>query len=447
MRLTIPRSMLDEIRKGMSKIISSNSTIPVYQHIKIESEPGKLRAVGTDGESALMFDAPIEENADGSGSCLLPVKEMSNIPGRARDIVTITAENEKKVCAEVASEGVVEKVHFSVPPVDKFPDIAFEDDLKFRKQAGDAAELIRYALRCTDNGPTRYSLNCLALEPNRIVATNGRKLFAGNSFAFPWRSKQPKLIPASKVFGCSAIRDAGDLSVAFAEGTVYFRFGDRWTLKLPVVEGSFPDWEPVVPKKARASIEFTEEDARQLIERLPTLPGDDDDNMPVGLLVDGSVRVLGKGERGQCETLDLPNATVTGRKAEIGFNRAFLIDGLKMGMRRFDIVGPNQPIVSRDDKKLFLFMPLGEAKETEQKKKETKKMENGKKNQTTGNNGADMDAIMGRLASLKDQAKRLLGTIVETEKAIKGCANDMRKREKLVKSTISSLKGLKELSG
>ena len=71
-------------------------------------------------------------------------------------------------------------------------------------------------------------------------------------------------------------------------------------------------------------------------------------------------------------------------------------------------------------------------------------MENGKKNQTTGNNGSDMDTIMGRLASLKDQAKRLLGSIVETEKAIKGCATDMKKKGKLVKSTLSSLK---ELSG
>ena len=146
MKLTIECGLLEEIKKGMNKTTSSSSTIAVYQHIKIESEPGKIRAIGTDGESALMFHAQIDKNVDGSGSALLPVKQMASIPGKAKDIATITATSDKKVTAEVSTDGAVERVHFSVPPVDEFLEIAFEDDLKFRKQHESAAELIGCAL-------------------------------------------------------------------------------------------------------------------------------------------------------------------------------------------------------------------------------------------------------------------------------------------------------------
>jgi len=69
------------------------------------------------------------------------------------------------------------------------------------------------------------------------------------------------------------------------------------------------------------------------------------------------------------------------------------------------------------------------------------------KTQTNGNNGSDMDTIMGQLATVKETAKQLVGSITEFERSLKTCASDLRKRERLVKSTISSLKGLKELGG
>ena len=188
------------------------------------------------------------------------------------------------------------------------------------------------------------------------------------------------------------------------------------------------------------------EDAKQLIDRLPGLSGADDENAAVRLTADGSVRIVARGEEGQSEALDFPNATVTGRKAEIGFNRAFLIDGLKTGLRRFGIAGSGDPAVARDDRKMFLFMRIVEAEpETKPQKKERKMTT--EKGKTDGNNGSDMDTILGQLAAVRETAKQLVASITEFERSLKTCDSDLRKRERLVKSTISSLKGLKELSG
>jgi len=448
MKLTIPRGVLDEIRKGMGKVISSRTTIALHQHIKIEAQANGLKALGTDGESALLFECDIDDTSAVPGMCLLPLKQLSAVPGGARDPVTITTDGDTKVTVAVTRKDTTDRIHFRVPPVGDFPADPFEDGLKFKAQAEGAAVLIGHALGCADSMANRYSLNCLALERDRIVATNGRKLYAANSFAFPWRSKQAKLVPASKAFRCKAIVEAGELSVAASASAVYFRFGDRWTLKLPVVDGHFPDWERVVPKKAKTSIEFTEEDAKLLMDRLPALPGADEDNAPIELAADGSVRLVAYDEHREHEALDLPDATVTGKKTHTSINRTYLLDGLKMGFRKFELVGPDRPIVARNDTMLFLFMPLGgvEDEHPDPERKEKEEMASDSKNQTPENGSVDMDAVLGMLAGVKDQAKQLSSAVAEAEKALKSCAGDMRKKERLVKSTLSSLKELKELA-
>jgi len=133
---------------------------------------------------------------------------------------------------------------------------------------------------------------------------------------------------------------------------------------------------------------------------------------------------------------------------EVGFNRTYLTDGLKMGFRKFELVGPGNPIVARNDTMLFLFMPLSGVEDDcpDPERKEKEEMASDSKNQATENGGVDMDAVLGMLAGVKDQAKQLLGAVAEAEKGLKSCAGDMRKKERLVKSTLSSLKELKELA-
>lgn len=72
MKLTIPRGVLDEIRKGMSKAIPSRTTNRVYQHLKIESAPGKVRAWGADVDSTLTLSPRAKTESTRRSTCRIP---------------------------------------------------------------------------------------------------------------------------------------------------------------------------------------------------------------------------------------------------------------------------------------------------------------------------------------------------------------------------------------
>jgi len=447
LKLTIARNTLDEIRKGMRKVLppgprGEGTRKPALGCIRMDSAPGGVRVIGTGGDAALLYAAELPENADGEGSFLLPFEDLVFLSAKGtREFVTFTDGGKGRVNAGIFKGEANVSHAFKPPALDEFPDVVFEEGLRFRPQHESAVEMLAHAVRIAPAEPGRYALNAVCLAGDHIAVTDGRRLLVANSFAFPRRGRRPTLVPPSKVFCCRTITGGGPLSVAVGKEHVYFRFGDRWTLRLPVCDGHYPDYESIVPSRAESGtvLELSDGEVKRVREEFSQLP---DGDVAASLHLDGKARFDVDGGDGVSRAVELPHAKVQGRKLDIAFNPGYFLQALALGLRRFHFTGARGPVLAEGDGVKFLFMPI-EVVGKQTTKREEEPMEE-KENNNDKPNG--IEVIVERVGGLKESLRQALNGVVELERTIKAYGSDLRKREKLVRTTLASLKELKRLA-
>ena len=216
---------------------------------------------------------------------------------------------------------------------------------------------LREALECASVDASRYVLNgvCLDLsdpECHAVVATDGRHLFAANTFHFDL--PQSVIIPTRKFLGWSGFAQDGDWRVAVAlnpeDAPEWIRLAsDHWTFLTKAIQGNYPNWRQVLPGEGRKTTTVTLNEAARalLLDALPRLPGREDNYQPVDLVVANGQFSLSARAQGDpaASQVPVPGATVTGDDTRIRLNRSFVTKALRFGFTRFEIADELSPIL------------------------------------------------------------------------------------------------------
>ncbi len=223
-------------------------------------------------------------------------------------------------------------------------------------------------LRALDEAPrtaaresVRYALSRIQLRGRRgeVVGTDGGQLLVQGGFAFPW--PDDLLIPRVSAFGCRDFADAGEVRVGRARDHVAVSVGP-WALLLAVdATGCYPDTQAVIPRTAGvlSRLVLDERDAASLTAALPKLPGAGDCNAPITLELDRppAVRVRADGS-GQATEVPLARSASSGPVARVCVNRRLLHRALTLGFREVQVMSPEAPLVCRDGRRTYVWMPL-----------------------------------------------------------------------------------------
>jgi hypothetical protein len=222
-------------------------------------------------------------------------------------------------------------------------------------------QALEEATRTAAKLSTRYALSRLRLRGQRgeLVATDGSQLLVQGGFPFPWT--EDLLIPRASAFGCREFAGSGLVAVGRTKSHVAVQSGP-WTLLLTVdATGRYPDVDAVIPKTHGAvrRLRLDARDAALLTASLPRLPGRGDFNAPVtlDLATPPAVRARDEGCE-QVTELSLDRSTVTGPPVRLCTNGGFLLRAVKLGFTELQIFAADQPILCRDDRRLFLWVPL-----------------------------------------------------------------------------------------
>ena len=163
----------------------------------------------------------------------------------------------------------------------------------------------------------------------------------------------------------------------------WFRIdSDHWSYVAKAIDGEFPNWKQVVPADTErwTQIRFPPPAVDTLLEALPLLPGGDESNCSITLAADNRLVLRARGrEQTDWTSINVPEATVTGRPVETTLNRTFLLQALRFGLHQIAIHSPLEPLVFTAPGKTMVVMPLrgggpeqaGPAKEAEPQITET----------------------------------------------------------------------------
>jgi DNA polymerase-3 subunit beta len=336
LKFTCPRAALVEALTAVSGIVPTRGIKEVFESVRLEASAKGLALLGTDLEVSMRFTVPPGEGLEVAepGVLLAPARRLAAILHELPD-EPVTVAWAKGTCTVKASSGSW-RITAGDPadfPAIEVPDasegVAVERevlrDLVARTSFAAAREKMRYAL----NGIL------LLTKGDRLegVATDGRRLsHVAAKCRNPGRQEHRAIVPTRAMTQLVRVLREEDeaVSLSFSESQVAASTG-RAVVMARLVEGTFPNFEEVIPVNCEKRAVLKREDLASGLRRAAVLFSSREG------VAGNSVRL--RFEEGQdlvvsASVADVGEAVVSipcafkGKGEEAGYNATFLLDAL-----------------------------------------------------------------------------------------------------------------------
>ncbi len=359
MRIGVAKRSLAEAAGILERIAPSKPSQPVLAQIYLEALEDTLRLRATNGEVDLELLVPAE--VEGSGAALVPASLFGQLvralPSEYAEL-RLTPEGLELEGGSFSTRIAVADPE-AFPP---FPEVSGPEGEVAASALTKALARVRYAAAQEEYRAIFRGIQLeLDEEKLRAVATDGFRLAlfdapggtgVSTKFVLPARSADELV---------RLVKDA-DLPLRLAVGGGRLRVeGERFRAAVALMEGTFPDYQRVIPGQFVLEATLDAEAFRQAIERLRVLADRQSERVDLAF-AEGSVELAAEGEYGRGrESL---SAEVTGEvPLAAAFNAHYLADALKglKGPVRLKLSGPQTPSVLEGEEEpgyLAVVVPL-----------------------------------------------------------------------------------------
>ncbi len=370
MKFTIDRAALLRSLNHVQSVVERKNTIPILSNVLIKAEDGSLSFATTDMD--LEINESVAADVIEAGETTAPAHTLHDIIRKLPDDaqVEITVNDTGNNMSVKAGRS---NFRLSCLPVADFPEIgAGEMPASFNLPAASLRALIDRTRFAMSTEETRYYLNGIyvheaeteGVQVLRAVATDGHRL-ARFEMPLPEGAQgMPGVIVPRKAVGelRKLLEEAADsIEVSLSESKIRFSF-DHIVLTSKLIDGTFPDYQRVIPEGNDKIVEIDPKVFSSAIDRVSTIS--DGKSRAVKLTLNGKTMTLSANspESGSA-TEDLEVATEA-PPIEIGFNAKYLLDITSQiegeGCRMVMADGASPTIIQdmSDTTSLYVLMPL-----------------------------------------------------------------------------------------
>ena len=348
LRSAFRRSVLGLIQRGPAPLLL------------LRTDGGQLRAHYRHGALAIEHATACDSRSE--GIVALPLDALAEIEGRDETSVVLEATAPERTAARWVDRGIPQTREFTVPaldtpgPLPALPTVWSDVSIGLLDALAETT-----ASACDDS--TRYALGCILLKGStgEIAATDGHQLLVQGGFDLPWSGNV--MIRRAPVFASKVLPRDRPLEVGKIPTHVVLRISP-WTLFMEVqTEGRFPDVERAIPVAGTTPtrLRLDPDDVRFLLPALDRLPGHGEENSPATLDLNGSVAIRAQGEgQANATELVLTRSRYDGPPVRLNTSRAFLSRALRLGFIEVEIGAAEAPLVCRDRLRTYAWQPLSE---------------------------------------------------------------------------------------
>jgi DNA polymerase-3 subunit beta len=307
---------------------------PILKNFKAVAADGRCTLMATDLELGIRLDVQgliIEE----AGEAILPASKLIAILREARD-EELTIEATADACTVRGPT-----LEFEMPSEDpaQFPEWpGFTEEKHHEVTAGSLREMIRRTVFAAADETGRYSMTGVLWELEgdsiRLVATDGRRLALAQGTATPHGDHSTKgYAPVVPTKAMSLLeRNLQDdpeqtVKVSIRTNDVLFRT-DRAMIYSRLVEGRFPDYRQVFPKKAAVKV-TTAAEPFQAAVRQAAIMADEETRRVLFRFGKQRLTLEAQGANTGRSKVELP-LQYEAKPLDIGFNPQYLIEMLKV---------------------------------------------------------------------------------------------------------------------
>lgn len=369
MKFVIDRAALLRSLNHVQSAVERRNTIPILSNVLMKAEQGMLSLSTTDMD--MEINEAVAATVPQNGATTAPAHTLYDIIRKLPDSSQVEVILNKDGTQMTVQAGRSD-FKLSCLPVADFPEISVgELPVAFSVPAAELRALIDRTRFAMSTEETRYYLNGIYLheaESNgipvlRAVATDGHRLARFEMPLPEGAAGMPGVIIPRKTVGelRKLIEEAADMiKISLSENKIRFSF-DHVVLTSKLIDGTFPDYQRVIPQGNDKVIEVDPKVFTGAIDRVSTIS-------------DGKSRAVKIALRGKQMTLSAssPEAGSATEEVEvngdtdleIGFNAKYLLDitsqiygdGCRMTMA--DSASPTIFQDNGDPSALYVLMPL-----------------------------------------------------------------------------------------
>jgi DNA polymerase-3 subunit beta len=370
MKVTIERSALVKALGHVQSVVERRNTIPILSNVLIQAEGGGLTLTATDLDIEISETAPADVARKGSAtaSALTLYEIVRRLPEGAQVRLELQQEEGRLQVSAGRSQFAL-----AVLPEADFPTLVTSDlGVQFSMPTADIVRLFDKARFAMSQEETRYYLNGVylhafadgATRQLRAAATDGHRLARLEAPLPAGADKMPGVIVPRKAVSeiGRLLADAEEtVGIAVSETKIRFSFGaGHLTSKL--IDGTFPDYERVIPKNNQNVMRAETKDFAQAVDRVATISADRTRSIKLAVENDRLRLTVNNPEAGSA--LEELSVDYAGEPLEIGFNARYLLDiasqveGQTMTFKLADPASPSIVLDEDDPRALYVLMPL-----------------------------------------------------------------------------------------
>ena len=378
MKLSFSKSDLTNAIQTVQSSVPSKSTLPILANFLLEVGKGtkelgtRVHLAATDLEIAIRCTVKAEILKE--GKITVPAKKFGDLVREMPEEkeIEVSTSDGKRIelkCGKVRASLV------SLSPED-FPAIPeFPQGKSFELDKASFREMIKKTSFAVSMDETRYVLNGIFFGASagelKMVATDGRRL------AYISRNGAEKALNSSVIIPTKAVGELlrlitlegnegeDKIKIAPFENQISFRWtqdGEEITLVSRVIDGTFPNYEQVIPKTKEIELKVKTSEILSAVKRAALFAQDRGGSVRLSLskkTLKVSANAHGIGEEEEDLEVDY-----SGPNFEIAFNPAFLLDTLKNNDApeiQFEFSTPLNPGLvkpSNSDRYLCVIMPM-----------------------------------------------------------------------------------------
>ena len=331
MKITIERNNIFRSLSHVHSIVEKKNTIPVLSNILLEAKDNTLTLSATDMD--LSVTESLNCNVIEAGSLTVSAHTLYDIIRKIPDGNEIEfISNDGKIFSIRSGKS---RFSLSSLPKEDFPIIEV-DDLKSELTIESSAllKLIEKTRFAISSEETRYFLNGIYLHKKRdtsdeiftMVATDGHRLAkidfnsSGNAKDMPG-----VIIPRKTIYElCKLLNDfSGTVKINIDPNKIIF-FVDKSILISKLIDGSFPDYQRVIPENNTNNLIVDRNSFCMAVDRVSTITNERSPAIKFKLLKNIMNMSAIDSENGQA-TEDIITE-YEGEDMEIGFNSKYILE-------------------------------------------------------------------------------------------------------------------------
>ncbi len=367
MNFTIDRNTLLKPLSHIYSVVERRNTIPILSNVLIETNSSKVSFTATDMDMDIVEETGCIVSRQ--GKVTLAAHTLHDIVRKLPDGAEIKIEL-KELNVEVSAG----KSKFILPtlPVDDYPIMTnIEKGHEFSLDSVDLANLIDNTKFAISLEETRYYLNGIFLHVTqsnekklRAVATDGHRLAQAEIILPDGAEEMPGIILPRKAVGeIRKLTDStdGQIKIIVSNTKAKFVFPNS-VLTTKLIDGSFPDYQRVIPKENLNRLIVSNLDLSRAIDRVSTVSMEKSRAVKLSLrnnLLSLNVNSHDLGNASEDLEIDYNFDNL-----EIGFNSKYLLDiasqiqGNNIQILLSDSASPALITDPDQDGVIFVLMPM-----------------------------------------------------------------------------------------